>query len=101
MRNNDYTDKIIGNALKSARLLKDYSLADVADKIPEISRSSIHKFETGQRSISIDNLFSTDLLMNGVDPKTHQELMGHSTYNMSLYYANSNEEQKKKAVENR
>lgn len=37
MRNNDYTDKIIGNALKSARLLKDYSLADVADKIPGIS----------------------------------------------------------------
>ena len=50
---------------------------------------------------SLRHLFSTDLLMNGVDPKTHQELMGHSTYNMSLYYANSNEEQKKKAVENR
>lgn len=56
MRNNDYTDKIIGDALKKARLLKDYSLADVADKIPGISRSSIHKFETGQKSISIDNL---------------------------------------------
>lgn len=50
---------------------------------------------------SLRHLFSTDLLMNRVDSKTHQELMGRSTHNMSLYYANSNEEQKKKAVENR
>ena len=56
MRNNDRTDEIIGSALKSARLAKDYSLADVANKLPGISRSSIHKFETGQRSISVDNL---------------------------------------------
>ena len=47
------------------------------------------------------HLFSTDLLNNGTDPKTHQELMGHSNYNMSLYYANSNENKKKEAVENR
>ncbi|MBQ2658351.1 MAG: site-specific integrase [Erysipelotrichaceae bacterium] len=50
---------------------------------------------------SLRHLFSTDLLMNGTDPKTHQELMGHSSYNMSLYYADTNEERKKKAVEDR
>ena len=47
------------------------------------------------------HLFSTDLLMNGVDAKTHQELMGHSSYEMSLYYVNSSEELKKKADEDR
>ncbi|MBQ2658352.1 MAG: helix-turn-helix transcriptional regulator [Erysipelotrichaceae bacterium] len=56
MRNNDKTDKLIGEALKEARLNKNYSLADVANKIPGISRSSIYKFETCDRSISVDNL---------------------------------------------
>lgn len=47
------------------------------------------------------HLFSTDLINSGVDPKTHQELMGHSTYRMSVYYADSEIERKRKAIESR
>lgn len=50
---------------------------------------------------ALRHLFSTDLLDKNVDPKTHQELLGHSNYNMSLYYANSTEKKKKNAIKDR
>ena len=44
--------------------------------------------------------FSTSLIQSGVDIRTIQELMGHTSAAMSVEYARSNDELKKKAVEN-
>ena len=41
---------------------------------------------------------ATSLVTNNVDTKTTMEILGHAHYDMSLYYANSNEELKEKAV---
>jgi len=41
---------------------------------------------------------ATHLVTNNVDSKTTVELLGHGNYDMSIYYANSNEELKKKAI---
>ena len=42
---------------------------------------------------------ATSLVVNGTDTKTTMELLGHAQYNMSLGYANSNDERKKSAIE--
>ena len=44
------------------------------------------------------HLFSTDLFREKVNPKTIQRLMGHSSENMSLYYAFSTEKEQKAAM---
>lgn len=41
---------------------------------------------------------ATNLVTNGVDTKTTMELLGHANYDMSLYYANSNDELKDEAI---
>lgn len=41
---------------------------------------------------------ATSLITNNVDSKTTVELLGHANYDMSIYYANSNEELKKDAI---
>lgn len=41
---------------------------------------------------------ATSLVTNKVDTKTTMEILGHATYDTSLYYANSNDELKEKAV---
>ena len=41
---------------------------------------------------------ATSLVTNNVDSKTTVELLGHANYDMSIYYANSNEELKKDAI---
>lgn len=45
--------------------------------------------------------FSTDLLMSGVDPRTHKELMGHQNYTMSVEYARSSKEKRTEALKSR
>lgn len=42
---------------------------------------------------------ATNLVTNKIDSITTMELLGHSSYNMSLYYANSNDDLKKDAIE--
>lgn len=41
---------------------------------------------------------ATSLVVNQVDTKTTMEILGHSNYSMSLYYATSNEDLKEDAV---
>lgn len=41
---------------------------------------------------------ATSLVTNNVDQKTTIELLGHANYDMSLYYASSNEELKEEAI---
>ena len=41
---------------------------------------------------------ATSLVTNKVDTKTTMEILGHTNYNMSLYYATSNEDLKKEAI---
>jgi len=41
---------------------------------------------------------ATALVTNQVDTKTTMEILGHANYDMSLYYASSNDELKEKAV---
>lgn len=45
--------------------------------------------------------FSTDMLMNGVDPRTVQELMGHAHFTMTADYARSNMNAKRNAIDSR
>ena len=51
------------------------------------------------RAYTLRHQFSTDLLINGVDMRTIQELMGHTSSTMTLGYARSNDELKKKEEE--
>ena len=41
---------------------------------------------------------ATSLVTNNVDTKTTMEILGHSSYDMSLYYATSNDDLKKDAI---
>jgi len=41
---------------------------------------------------------ATNLVTNNVDPKTTVELMGHANYDMSIYYASSNDDLKEDAI---
>lgn len=41
---------------------------------------------------------ATQLVTNNVDSKTTVELLGHANYDMSIYYANSNDELKEEAI---
>ena len=43
--------------------------------------------------------FASHLVMNGVDLKTVQELMGHKSFSMTLRYAHLSPDHKRKAVE--
>lgn len=42
---------------------------------------------------------ATELISNNVDSRTTMDILGHSSFNMSLYYANSTEKQKKEAIQ--
>lgn len=53
------------------------------------------------RPYQLRHQFSTDLITNGIDIRTIQELMGHRDSSMTIEYARSNEMLKKKALESR
>lgn len=68
------------------------------DRLSEICRLATHgKF----RAYQLRHQFSTDLLLNGTDIRTIQELMGHTSSSMTVSYARSNNDIKMLAVENR
>ena len=50
------------------------------------------------RPYTLRHQFSTDLLTNGVDIRTIQEMMGHASSTMTIGYARSNDELKAKAL---
>lgn len=53
------------------------------------------------RQYNLRHQFSSDLIENGVDIRTIQELMGHASPDMSVNYARSKDENKRKAIETR
>lgn len=53
------------------------------------------------RAYNLRHQFSTDLLKQGVDLRTIQEIMGHADPSMTINYARSNDESKKDAVNRR
>lgn len=69
----------------------------VGDKLRKLCRERGINFNMYQ----IRHLFSTELERANVDPRTHQELMGHKNYTMSINYARSNDELKLAALNNR
>lgn len=53
------------------------------------------------RPYMLRHQFSTDLILDGVDIRTIQELMGHADSSMTISYARSNQELKRNALNNR
>lgn len=53
------------------------------------------------RPYQLRHQFSSDLILSGIDIRTIQELMGHANSSMTLEYARSNDELKRKALEER
>ncbi len=53
------------------------------------------------RPYTIRHQFSTDLMMSGENIRTIQEMMGHAHSDMTISYARSNDQLKRKALENR
>lgn len=53
------------------------------------------------RAYPMRHQLTTDLITQGTDLRTIMELMGHSEATMTLYYARSNEQRKKDAINNR
>lgn len=75
-----------------------YNSSYVSDRIHKLCKRQNVEF---LNMYQIRHLFSSDLDFNNVDPRTHQELMGHKNYTMSVNYARSNEERKQKALNER
>ena len=69
----------------------------VTNTISLVSRSCKIPF----RSYMLRHKFATDMIRNGVDNRTVQDLLGHTSYSMSLEYARSDEETKAAAIKNR
>lgn len=65
--------------------------------------SMLHRVSDGSfRAYTLRHQYSTDMLQdNKVDIRTIMELMGHTESTMTLYYARSNDQKKREAVENR
>ena len=60
-------------------------------KVPELSNFTFHKLR---------HSYTTNLINSGVDPKTVQELLGHSDVSTTMnIYAHSEDEKKRKAAE--
>ena len=53
------------------------------------------------RAYTLRHQLTTDLLQQNTDLRTIMELMGHSESTMTLYYARSNDQKKREAIENR
>ncbi len=47
------------------------------------------------------HMFSRDMIKSNVNPKVVQDLMGHTTFNMSMYYAYTTEDDRVEAINSR
>lgn len=74
-----------------------YDTNDVSTKIRKYSKKLGIDFHLYQ----LRHLFSSDLIRNGTDLRTIQELMGHASKGMTLSYARSDDSTKMKALSNR
>ena len=74
-----------------------YDTNDVSTKIRKYSNKLGLEFHLYQ----LRHLFSSDLVRDGVDLRTIQELMGHASKGMTLSYARSDDSTKMKALSNR
>lgn len=62
----------------------------------------IHRYRPVDfRAYNLRHQFSTDLLQKGVDLRTIQEIMGHANPKMTINYARSDDDKKKKAINKR
>ncbi len=78
----------------------DGTLFDI-DKVTNKVRYASRKLGINFNMYQLRHQFSTDLITEGVDPRTVMELMGHNNTGMTIDYARSNEELKLKALEDR
>lgn len=68
----------------------------------DIFADRLNKITDGTfRAYTLRHQLTTDLLQQNVDLRTIMELMGHSESTMTLYYARSNDQKKKQAIEER
>lgn len=59
----------------------------------------LHRFDNQFNMYQLRHTVATRLVTNGVDERTIIEILGHEKFDMSIYYARSNDELKKKALE--
>lgn len=74
-----------------------WSIDDVGNKINYVCKRVGVEFNIYR----LRHKFSTDLVINNVDPRTIMELMGHNNISQTLDYARSNDQLKKDALKNR
>lgn len=71
-----------------------YTTKVLTDKINHLCKVNDIKFNL----YALRHNFSTRLINNGINPRTHQELMGRKNYTMSVNYARSTNDQKLDAL---
>lgn len=74
-----------------------YDIDRISNFIRHVSRKSGITFN----AYRLRHLMATDLIRENVDTRTAQEILGHTSFSMTLDYAYSDDDQKKKALENR
>lgn len=73
------------------------SVSEVSGIVFRIARDKKAKFTL----YTLRHLFAADLFRQGTNPKVIQTLMGHTTENMSLYYAFTTQDEKAEAIAKR
>lgn len=73
---------------------KPYEINDVSNQISLVSKKCGIKFN----AYMLRHLFSTTLYREGVNQAVIRDLMGHTSSSMTLGYANTSEEDRKKAI---
>ena len=73
---------------------KPYEISAVSNQISLVSKKCGIKFN----AYMLRHLFSTTLYREGVNQAVIRDLMGHTSSSMTLGYANTSEEDRKKAI---
>ena len=74
-----------------------YDISSIGTRIHDHAKKDGIQFNLYQ----LRHRFATDLLVDGTDPKTIMELMGHNNTKMTIGYARSNDDLKVSALEKR